>query len=169
MNKWRVDLHVGDIVAAVLLIIFAVVGIYITTTWIPPVLPGDPGAAFFPRIALVIIIVFSTLLLAQRFLAGRRRQTAEASDDGIITVDVAAFMTAFVLSVALVAGITYIGFEPAAFVFLFVLVGWRTGRWVMALVTAVISVAVLYLIFVPLLNVRLPLLFLSPYLELNLF
>ena len=63
MNKVSLNLKTVDIVVGILFIILSLVAWYITTTWIPPILPGDPGAAFFPRIAIAIILFFSVLLI----------------------------------------------------------------------------------------------------------
>lgn len=172
MNEWKADVRIADIVGAILLIALCVFAYYISTTWIPPVLPGDPGAAFFSRIAIGVIFVFSVILLIQRLTAIRRAAAATdstANDDNTVTIDVAKFLWALLFSGAVVAGIGFFGFEPAAFTFLFILLGWRTGRWLWAFVTSVISVGLMYLLFVPLLTVRLPLLFLPEYLNLNPF
>jgi len=67
---------------------------------------------------------------------------------------------------ALIAGMAFVGFEPAAFGFLFILLGWRTGRWVWAAITSIIAVGLMYLAFVALLKVHLPMLFLPKYLTL---
>lgn len=172
MNNWKADVRVADLVGAILLLGLCVFTYFVTATWIPPVLPGDPGAAFFPRIAIGIVFVFSVILLIQRIKEIRRLPPAKdlpVDNEKVVSIDVKQFLLAFLFSGAVVAGIGYFGFEPAAFVFLFVLLGWRTGRWLWAFVTSVVAVGVMYLLFVPLLTVRLPLMFLPEYLDLNPF
>lgn len=166
MSDWKVDIRVADIVGAVLLLGITVFAYYTTTTWIPPVLPGDPGAAFFPRIALGVIFLFSLILLFQRAFAMRKalqESSPQTADDNIISIDVLQFIVAALFSGAVVAGMEYIGFEPAAFTFLFILLGWRTGRWMWSFITSIIAVAIMYFVFVAVLTVRLPLLFLPKY------
>ncbi len=164
MDVLKADVRVADVVAAILLLALCGFAYYLTTTWIPPVLPGDPGAAFFPRIALGIIFFFSIILLIQRYREWRNEHK-KAEDDVVVTVDLSQFILAFVFSGAVVAGINYIGFEPATFAFLFILLGWRTGRWLWAFLASIVAVAVMYIVFVPILTVRLPLLFLPKYLD----
>ncbi|MFC1666030.1 tripartite tricarboxylate transporter TctB family protein [Pseudomonadota bacterium] len=166
MNEWKASLRTADIVGAILLIVLSIVAYYITTTWIPPILPGDPGAAFFPRMSLGIIFLFSILLLAQKFIALRRAQIEKrATETESISIDVTQFFIALVFSGLLVGCMAVIGYELAAFGFLFALLGWRTGRWLWALLTSLIAVGVMYLVFVVVLTVRLPLLFLPKYLS----
>lgn len=170
MNEWKADGRTADVIGAVLLLALSVFAYHVTTTWIPPVLPGDPGAAFFPRISLGIIFIFSIVLLIQRLMALRKtpardRGAETAGGDRMVRIDLAKFFQALAFSGAAVAGIGIVGFEPAAFVFLFAMLGWRTGRWVWAFVVSVVSVGIMYILFVPLLTVRLPLLFLPTHLN----
>lgn len=160
MKNISIDLRKADIVGSVLFLIFSVGAIYVTTTWIPPVLPGDPGAAFFPRIALVVIFIFSTLLLLQ----GLRNKAKSEGDGTRVNIELSGLIATIVYSSLLVAGIKFAAFEISVFAFLAYMLGIRTGRWVWAIVVALISMILMYFSFIILLRVRLPLLFLPEYL-----
>jgi len=167
MSKGKADSRIADIVIAIVLLILSFVAYYLTTTWIPPILPGDPGAAFFPRISLVVICFFAIVLFVQNIKnSGARDARDESADDSVAYAGVNQFLLTFLFSGLLVAGIAFIGFEPSAFAFLFGILGWRTKRWLWALVTSAISIPIIYFLFVIVLNVRLPLLFLPPYMDL---
>ena len=166
MSKGKTDSRIADIVAAVLLLVISFVTYYTTTTWIPPVLSGDPGAAFFPRISIAVICFFAVVLLFQNISILRPRGESErAAESGVTSEGLRQFFMTFVFSGLLIAGIAFVGFEPAAFVFLFGILGWRTKRWLWAFVTSAIAIPIMYFVFVIVLNVRLPLLFLPPYLD----
>ncbi len=166
MSNGKEDSKTADIVLAVVLLGLSIVGYRITTTWIPPVLPGDPGAAFFPRLALAIVFFFSLVLMFQKFRttkpAGERGRAVGLSPR---SPEVLRFFAILLYSGLLVAGIAYVGFETAAFVFLFGILWWRTRRWVWAFVTSAVAVPIMYFVFVIVLNVRLPLQFLPDYLD----
>lgn len=165
MSKGKTDSRIADIVVAILLLGISFVAYYITTTWIPPVMPGDPGAAFFPRISLAIICFFAVVLLFQKIPNSGSGGGESAVDGGEPNTDLRQFFLTFLFSGLLIAGIAYVGFEPAAFAFLFGILGWRTKRWPWAFVTSLIAILIMYFVFVIVLNVRLPLLFLPPYLD----
>jgi hypothetical protein len=171
MNEWKANIRIADIVVAVLTLILCTVAWLVTTTWIPPILPGDPGAAFFPRIAIGIMSVFAVLLLIQHVAKGKRRTGKEADAQTVqakhVSIDLVQFCVALFFSGAVVAGMHFIGFEAATFAFLFILLGWRTRRWFWVLITALISTGLMYLVFVTVLKVRLPLVFLPKYLTIQ--
>lgn len=164
MKNISINLRKADMVGAVLFIIFSIAAFYATTTWIPPVLPGDPGAAFFPQIALIVILIFSALLLLQSF-----RKKANATDDDptrarTVNIELSGLIATIAYSGLLVAGIAFAQFEISVSAFLAYMLGIRTGRWVWAAIVALISMVLMYFSFIILLKVRLPLLFLPEYL-----
>ncbi len=166
MSKGKADSRIADIVVAILLLGISFVAYYITTTWIPPVLSGDPGAAFFPRISLAVICFFAVVLLFQNIsISGSQSRSESSVDGGVTNSGFRQFFLTFLFSGLLIAGIAFVGFEPAAFAFLFGILGWRTKRWLWAFVTSAIAIPIMYFVFVIVLNVRLPLLFLPPYLD----
>lgn len=163
MTNLTVNIRTADLVVAILLIGVSMFAVYVTTTWLPPVLPGDPGAAFFPRIALAVVLLFSLVLLLQS--ATKSRQTEADQSALTATIDLGQFVITIVLSGLMVAGLGYVGFEVSAFAFLIVLLGTRSGRWLWSVVVSAISVAIMYLVFVIALQVRLPLTFLPYHLD----
>ena len=92
MTTWKVDLRVGDIVVALLFLALAVFCAWSTTTWLPPVMPGDPGAAFFPRFALGVIAVFSASLFLRRLMSRSAPEGDAASQT--VSVDMVAVAVA---------------------------------------------------------------------------
>lgn len=162
MKKITVDLIRSDLVISVLLLAFSATAIYATTTWLPPVLPGDPGAAFFPRTALGIMFIFSLFLLI-RSIRFSGTEPADGKERKTVTIDVGGLSATIAYSALLVIGIAVASFEISAFAFLTYMLGIRTRRWTWAVVVAVISMLVMYVCFVVLLKVRLPLLFLPDY------
>lgn len=156
-----VKYRTADIIGAILILIFAAAAIYATTTWLPPVLSGDPGAAFFPRIALGIMVFFSTVLLFQRVRTSQIETDSEESKSAEIPIG--PLCAAVCYSGLAVIGIAIAAFEISGFAFLAFMLGVRTNNWFWAIITALISVLLMYFIFIILLNVRLPLLFLPEY------
>ena len=160
MGNMTVDLKRADFIAALLLLAFGLAGTYVTTTWLLPNLPGDPGAAFFPRIAIFIIIVFSLILLIQTYIT---RKISTKRSPETITIDLFKLFITVLTSGLLVAGIDYIGFEIASFLFLFLMLYYRTNRVFWSFFTGAVTIIALYFIFVIILKVRLPLLFFPNY------
>jgi hypothetical protein len=163
MKETQINPRAGDIAGAVVFIAISIGAFVITLSFLPPVLSGDPGAAFFPRLIVGVILLFSLILLIQRLRKRPMRREEGTSPPADIGIDLSAFGVTVGSVLALIAAMAYIGFEPAAFAFLFVLLGWRTGRWIWAAITSVIAVAILYLAFVALLKVQLPMLVLPKY------
>ncbi len=161
MPTLRVDLRIGDIIGALLFLALAVFGVWRTMTWLPPVMPGDPGAAFFPRFALGVIAIFAAMLLARR-LASRRASQGAAGED-TVSIDLAAVAVAAGAGVLLTLALEMIGTEVAVFVYLLVMLGWRTGRWTTSAIAALVSALVVWFVFVIVLKVHLPLAVLPRY------
>lgn len=149
----------ADIIVGVLILIGAAAAAFATTTWLPPVLPGDPGAAFFPRIALTVMFVFAVIMLTQSFRGGK------SASDVTVTIELRSILTTALYTSLLVIGLELASFEIACFTFLAYMLWIRTGRWRWAIVTSLISTISLYALFVLALQVRLPLLFLPDYIS----
>ena len=165
MKNISVKLQIANLVIAILFLAFTITAVYLTTTWIPPVLPGDPGAAFFPRIALGVMFIFSFLLLL-RSLRFSKAKTDTADKPGkTVTIEIVGFVMTIVYSSLLVIGMAIAAFEISAFAFLAIMLGVRTGRWTWASITALISMLLMYAVFILVLRVRLPLLFLPDYIR----
>lgn len=159
----QISPRTGDIAGALIFIAAGVVAYCVSLDFLPPVLPGDPGAAFFPQLIVGVMLVFSAILVIQRL---RRRKQDDIENSATVGVDVSSFIVTVVSVLGLILVMDYVGFEPAAVGFLFILLGWRTGRWVWALATSVIAMLLMYAIFVALLKVQLPMLFLPKYIYL---
>lgn len=165
MKNIQVSLRSGNLVGAILTLAFTVFAAYETTTWIPPVLPGDPGAAFFPRIALAIMFVFGVILLIQSVRGSKAEQISDDVAPPKVTIELSGFVLTLFYSALLVAGIWFASFEISAFAFLTYMLGIRTGRWPWSVITSIIAIAAMYVLFVLVLQVRLPLLFLPSYIN----
>ncbi len=164
MKNISINLRKADMVGAVLFTIFSVGAIYATTTWIPPVLPGDPGAAFFPQIALIVILIFSAVLLFQSFRNKAKANEEDPTRSLTVDIELSGLIATIAYSGLLVIGIAFAKFEISVFVFLAYMLGIRTGRWIWASAVGLVSMGLMYLTFIILLKVRLPLLFLPEYL-----
>lgn len=165
MKNIIVSLRTGNLVGAILTLIFTVFAAYVTTTWIPPVLPGDPGAAFFPRIALAIMFVFGVILLLQSLRGSRAESLSDEVEEPGVSLEVSGLTLTILYSSLLVIGIWLASFEISAFAFLAYMLGLRTGRWPWAIATSIVAVLAMYALFVLVLQVRLPLLFLPWYIQ----
>lgn len=155
----RISQRTGDIAGALIFIAVGIIAFLVTLDFLPPVLPGDPGAAFFPRLIVSVLILFGVILVIQRL----RGRTPDDDSTNTVDVDVASFTVTVGSVLGLILVMDYVGFEPAAVAFLFILLGWRTGRWIWALITSVVAMLLMYLTFVALLKVQLPMLFLPKY------
>lgn len=165
MNNLLISLRKADIVSGVVLLAFCAAAYYLTLSWLPPVMPGDPGAAFFPRISLIVIAIFSALLLFKSVTARGAAENDSVEDKlaGSTFLNLSGFAMTVLYGGITVIAMAVIAFEIPAFLFLFAMLGMRTKRWVWSLVTALATVAIMYVVFVLMLKVRLPLLFLPQY------
>lgn len=165
MKIINITMRSANIVIALLVLVGTAIAAYATTTWIPPVMPGDPGAAFFPRIALAVMFVFSAILLLQTLRRPASDQTKGEQRTKSVSIELSGFIVTLIYSSLLVIGIELASFEISCFAFLAYMLGLRTGRWPWSIVTALISTVCIYLLFVLALQVRLPLLFLPSYIS----
>lgn len=166
MKNIQISQRTGDNAGALLFIGVSVGAYLVSLDFLPPVLPGDPGAAFFPQLIVAVIFLFSLILLIQRLrIRPTRDETADSMSFGA-NIDLSSFGVSVGSVLALIAVMAYVGFEPAALGFLFILLGWRTGRWTWAFITSVIAVTLMYLTFVAFLKVHLPMLILPKYIYL---
>lgn len=146
--------------------------IYSLTAGFPrPLLPGYPGSAMFPRLAVALMALFSLLGLVREVIGLRRAQASAAApaandegDAGDPTrlVDVVAV---FAILAGFVAVTEYLGMEVGVFAFTALMIYLVTRKPVAALLAGVVSVAVVYLLFVQALSVFMPLTFLPRYIN----
>ena len=131
-------------------------------TFPPPVLPGDPGAAFFPRLISITALIFCVVLIIQRFW---RTSTEKEQKTEKVHVQFSQFFLIVLFVAGLIIAMHFIGSEIAFFAFLTILLGMRTQRWLWSAITSVVSTVIVYIVFVALLNVHLPVLFLPKYIN----
>jgi len=146
--------------------LFALLALYVTVSFDPPVLPGFPGAAFFPRLVLVALLLFGAMLA---FRAWRGRRRASAGNSRVDVDDQVDFRPWPVVlgcgaAFGAIAAMQVAGFEIAGTLFIGAALAIRTRRWLLSALVGALSAAVMYAVFVLALQVHLPLLFLPRYL-----
>lgn len=138
----------------------------------PPLLPGYPGDAFFPRAVLVPTIVFASIILF-RIIVVRAGPDELGYPEPTIVVEWIAWASVFALCLAFAWALDRVGFEISAFILLMALLVPRLavtmrGAPVRVVVWSAVlslgSVGVIYMTFVVLLKVPLPLRILPAYL-----
>lgn len=164
LRRKRTDLAVTALIVAGTLFL-----LWNTRTFAPSLLPGYPGDAFFPRIVLTFMLLCAAAVIFDTLTAHRKAGKEDAAP-GQIQIDVRglAIVSAFVVGYIVV--FSTIGFEIASFLFLTGLLRGRlnaTGMraWVTAALVSAAAVLILYVCFVLLLGVDMPLLFLPQYIN----
>ena len=155
----------ADLWTAVGLAVFCAWTFWVTTNFAPPVLPGYPGAAFFPQLIIGLLALLSLALFVRAAGALRRaRRQAAPAGEAKVSFDWASFLYSVAGALALVLAMQGFGTELAVTAYLALLL-WLFGRRpVWAIATAIVTTLVLYALFVHMLSVHLPLLFLPRYL-----
>lgn len=140
-------------------LIFSIAAYSVTAGFPSPLIRGYPGSAMFPRIVLVTMGVICLWGLATVLLTGRGAIGAK-------TVDIP--VQAFLLIMGMLGGFAVMlklaGMEIAVFVMIAATIWIRTRNLIIAGLSGVSAIAVAYIVFVQLLSVPLPLLFLPRYL-----
>ena len=138
----------------------------------PPLLPGYPGDAFFPRLVLIPTIVFASIILF-RVIVVRSSPEDLGYLEPTIVVQWISWLTVFALCIAFAWALDRVGFEISAFVLMMALLIPRLAVTVpssparvvaLAVAYSVATIGTIYLTFVVLLKVPLPLLILPAYL-----
>lgn len=160
----HIRMSVANYILAFVVLAFAVV-MYVDSLSIPPSrIPGYPGAAFFPRMVLIFIALMSVGLLARQFFSKSADANPAGTEEEITEFELSDLAVTSVVFLAYAFGLDTIGFEITNTVVLGGIIGVRTGRWLLAAVTGVLSSLVFYVLFVVAMDVDLPLLFLPRYL-----
>ena len=133
-----------------LFLLFAIAAFRHTDTFPAPLLRGYPGAAMFPRLVLAAMAAFCLLGLAR---AALQRGPAGAT----VALPLGAFGAALAIVCAFVAALAALGMEVAVFALIAGSMWRRTGRPALSAAIAILSVAIVYLLFVQALSVHLPL------------
>ena len=137
-------------------VVLVAAGFYLTQALgLPRGTAARPGAGFYPVAVGVFACVVSLAATVQAFLARRESPSVGAADPGDTGVG------RRVASVALsLAGFSlvmpWIGYPPAAFAFVTVVLRGLGGGWAMALALGVVSAAASQYVFAVLLDVPLP-------------
>lgn len=145
-----------------LLLLGAVAALLVHTLSFPPSpVRGYPGAAFFPRLALLGAGLFVLAWIAL-LLTGHTENRASEEDQTKIDFELKDYLISIAAVLAYVYALDIVGFELSTFALLTVLLIPRIGI-VYAVLAAVTTTAILYGTFVLLLNVSVPLQFLPSY------
>jgi hypothetical protein len=141
-----------------------------TTNMTPPLLPGHPGDAFFPRLVLGFSLIFAGLVMVRALLS--RDATALGYDSPSVSVHWLEFASVVVLVLLYAELFEPVGFEITTLVFMMVLLVPRlrvqatpTQAVLQGLALSVSAVLVLYASFALFLKIPLPLKFLPLYLQ----
>ncbi|KAA0969583.1 tripartite tricarboxylate transporter TctB family protein [Aureimonas fodinaquatilis] len=151
----------ADLITSVILLIAVALLINHTFSMPPSPVRGYPGAAFFPRLALIGTGIFTVLwigLIIRARLGGKDL----LGNDTHFVFEYRDYIISIVSVVVYMFALDIIGFEISTFVFLLALLITRVSP-IWAFVSAFIATLVLYGTFVLLLNVSLPMLFLPRY------
>ena len=146
--------------------------LYETTNMMPPILPGYPGDAFFPRLVLIYALICAGFIMVRGLLLPRDAPltTGEAAAFSIHWPE---FVAVCILVIAYGTLLEPVGFEITTFVLLMVLLaprihagGHSVGRSLSyALALSLPTTFICYVSFGLLLRIPLPLLFLPRYIH----
>lgn len=163
----KIDKKTAELTAIGAVAAAAIVLYWNTYSFMPSMLPGYPGDAFFPRIILTFILACSIAAAVEivAFGAHEKERGEPRSGIGIDIVGIAAVAAAVIVYVI---ALSYVAFEISTFVFVLALLtpaltGSRMIAVAKAAGIAAVTVLVLYFCFVILLDVDFPLLFLPRY------
>jgi len=154
--------------------------LYLTFQMPASILPGYPGDGFFPRIALIMVLIFSAIIIfrevsqvyqSSRHPAGEDEQSQQPdASSRPVELDVMETVFVIVLSIGYISMLDLIGFEIATVCFMFVLLLPRIilplPKAILASLAGALTTMVLaYSAFVIGLNVQLPLKYLPAYIQ----
>ncbi len=169
----------GDLIAVGGVLAFAFALFLHTFSFAPPMLPGYPGDDLFPRLILGLVILCGVPLFARRLVERRARRGA-AGDGETFDIDVGGFLITAAIVFAFPFLLPYIGFEISTVAFLTILFTTRLHGPVSAEVVtpaiigaallksaaiSVVAMLALYAVFVILLKVSMPVMFLPKFIQ----
>lgn len=163
LARWRADLVLALVALAGIAFLYGQ-----TYAFPPSPVRGQPGSALFPRAILIMLAVVTVLigLGAIRDALARRRMTAAGREAGEIEFDWRPFLGTVAAVVTFCVLLDLIGFEPTALLLMGTLLYRAYGSWTKAVVGAVVSTLVLYVVFVLGLGVTMPLAVLPTFINL---
>jgi len=149
--------------ATAVLLIAAIVCLFVDTFSFPPsATRGYPGAAFMPRVVLVCTAFVVVVWLIRTL--GHKTKTPEGGES--FAFQYRAYISTLGGVLAFVVALDWVGFEISCFaLFVAYLVPRVSSVWAAVLASA-LATLVLYAVFVLILGVSLPLLFLPEYVAL---
>lgn len=169
----------GDLIAVGGVLALAFTLFLHTFSFAPPMLPGYPGDDLFPRLILGLVVLCGIPLFARRLIERRARRGA-AGDDETFDIDVSGFLMTAAIVFAFPFLLPYIGFEISTVAFLTILFTTRLHGPVSAEVVtpaiigaallksaaiSVVAMLALYSVFVILLKVSMPVMFLPKFIQ----
>jgi len=171
MTSLRVTAPRADIGAGLIIALFAAWAFYVTLGFDPPALKGFPGAAFFPRLILAVLFPLGAALCVRGLIRSFKtaREPAPADSEGqpatgrVYEFDLVPFLLSLGGVLAMLALMQAAGLEIAVALYLGILLWVGSRRLVWSVVMALVGTAVIYLVFVHILGVHMPLLFLPRY------
>lgn len=175
----QIRVSTGDLVAVGGVLAVAFLLLARTFSFAPPMLPGYPGDDLFPRLILGLIILCGLPLFVRRLREKLARRGAAGGEE-TFDIDAGGFAITAAIVFAFPFLLPYIGFEIATVAFLTVLFTTRLHGPVTAevvtpaiigaallksLAISTVTMLVLYAVFVILLKVSMPVLFLPKYIQ----
>jgi hypothetical protein len=140
-------------------LLFSIAAYSVTAGFPSPLIPGYPGSAMFPRLVLITMGVICLWGIATMLLTGRGATGARS-----IEIPMQSFLLIMGMLGAFAVMLTLAGMEVAILVMIGVTIWIRTRNLIISAVSGISAIAIVYLVFVQLLSVPLPLLFLPRYL-----
>ena len=127
-----------------------------------PLLAGYPGSAMFPRLVLIVMGIICVFGLVRVLLRPAR------TGDEPLKFEFGGYLLTVCSLVAFALLLTFVGMEVAVFAFIAGGVYVRSRRVLLAAGAGLVSVVIVYVLFVQALSVHLPLTFLPRYLQTGL-
>ena len=147
-------MKINDLVLGLLLLIFCAAGLLYTNLTFPVQPDGTPGPSFFPNVLFSLLVICALSLIIKHCLS-----TVKSPFVAFPSLDIKGVVSIVVLLFFVLVYIFYsdvIGFIPLSFGTVFFLSLWLKVDWKVCIVSAVITTAVIYIVFVKILLVPLP-------------
>lgn len=149
----------ADLILFTVFLVFALGAYQFTASFPSPLLPGYPGSAMFPRLVLVTMGVIAAFGVLRGI-----RASGERAPRGRVTIPVTPIVASIAFLCVFAALLTLLGMEVAVFAAIAGALFYRTRKALFSLSFGLGAVIVVYLLFVQVLSVHLPLLLLPRYL-----
>ncbi|MBT3764762.1 MAG: hypothetical protein HOB79_09115 [Rhodospirillaceae bacterium] len=180
----KVLLTTGDLFAVGAVLAGTLYLLYETFSMSPPMLPGYPGDSFFPRLSIVLILMCGVPLIFTRYrdhVMGRGE--LEGEKDETFSIDIRGFLIVTAVALSFPFLLPIFGFEIVTFSILTLWFATRFNEYVTAetmttdivvkvlvraAVMALVTMCLLYFIFVIMLNVSMPVMFFPKYIDFGL-